>query len=115
MATFTLSDLKKSVDSIYAPTIIENGGDSYKLVNLMQLPTEKREKATKIWDSYADDTASEEKDISSEDQMKIFKDLIIAVTEDDKGEELVELLGDNPGMVTELVAHWVEGSELGEV
>jgi len=111
MATFTLNDLRNEVSKKYAPTVIENGKDTYTLQNMLQLPTKKRKEVMELVDSVGGD---DEGGSSIEDQLEIFRKIIIAAEEDDKGDELLELLGDNTAMIYEVVSSWMETTQLGE-
>lgn len=110
MATFTLTDLQNEVAKKYASTVVENGEDSYELVNLLQLETKKRkevEDAVRAFQSDEDTDGGDE----LENVLKVFR----IVTKDNKGDELIDLIGDNPAMYLELFTVWSEGTQLGEV
>ena len=108
MATFSLSDLKNEVSKKYAPTVVENGDDSFTLQNMLQLPSERRDSVLELIEGV------DGEDVTLDDQLKVFKDIILAVEINDRGQELLDLLGDNSALILELVNTWMEGSQLGE-
>lgn len=111
MATFTLEDLKNEVSKKYAPTVIKNGTDQYVLQNLLQLPSTKRNKTMDLVDTLD----AEEEDKSGIDyQVEVFREIIQIVEVNDRGQELLDLLGDNDALILELVTAWMDSSQLGE-
>lgn len=116
MATFSLSDLKSAVDKKYAPTIVENGSDTYTLQNLLQLPNESRDTVVELIKKISDDDESGEdsEDFNVTDELEVFSDIIRTVEVNGKGQELIDLLGENTAMLIELGSAWMNGSELGE-
>lgn len=112
MATFTLTDLKNEVSKKYEPTVVENGKDTFTLQNVLQLPTKKRNEVLDLVNSISSEEEGDSKGL--DDQMVIYRDLILATEENDKGQELLDLLGDNTAMTLELVTTWMEGTQLGE-
>lgn len=111
MATFTLTDLKNEVSKKYAPTVIENGADQYILQNMLQLPTEKRTKVMALVDSIDGDKGDKN---TIEEQTDIFREIIRAAEENDRGDELLDLLGDNTALLVEVATKWMEATQLGE-
>lgn len=109
MATFTLTDLKNVVEKKYAPTVIENGDEKFVLNNLLQLPSKKREEVMALVDAVNSDD-----DVTVEDQVAQFTKVLVTVVDGNKGDKLIELIGDNAALIIELVTTWMEGSELGE-
>lgn len=114
MATFTLTDLKNSVAKKYANTTVENGDESYTLVNLLQLDPKKRAAALELIDGIGSKGEDDEDDVSIDDQIGIFTEVFKVVEQDGKGDELVELLNGNAALILELSAAWSEASQLGE-
>lgn len=114
MATFTLTDLRNEVTKKYAPTIIENGDDKYILQNLMQMEERKRRAIEQLVDSIQDEPEAGEDGSDAENQTEVFRQILVAAEDNDRGEELLELLGDNLAMLVELVNSWMEGTQLGE-
>lgn len=115
MATFTLTDLRNEVSKKYAPTIIENGDDEYILQNVMQMPEKKRRLVTELIEEIgADDKDDKEGADEIDSQTATLRKIIIAAEKNDKGEELLELIGDNVAMLVELFNSWTEGTQLGE-
>lgn len=116
MATFTLTDLKNEVSKKYAPTVIENGSETYTLQNLLQLPEKTREEVMDLIDQLdveAEDEESTESSLSR--QLRIFSEAIIKVEENGKGQELIDLMGGNPALVLELAQAWMNATQVGEV
>lgn len=109
MATFTLTDLKNSVAQKYAPTVIENGADTYTLQNPLQLPEKARDKVENLLDGLTGEEST------TKDMLKVFREVVVLVTEESKGKELLGLLGDNDPLLIELVSSWMEDTQLGEV
>lgn len=107
MATFTLTDLKKSVDSKYAPTIVKNGKAEYRLDPLLRLPKEKRDAVLELTDKF-------DGDAELDDQLETVSEIIRTVEINGKGDELLDLFGGDAAMVLELGLTWMNGSELGE-
>lgn len=118
MATFSLTDLKNAVDKKYAPTIVENGSDTYTFQNLLQLPTERRDAVMKLIDSVSgnedDEDSDEADDVGLANELETFSEILRLVEINDKGQELIDLLGDNTAMLIELGSAWMNGSQLGE-
>ena len=111
MATFTLEDLKNEVSKKYAPTVIKNGTDQYILQNLLQLPAKKRNKTMDLVDTI---NSEDEEKSGLDHQVGVFREIIKIVEANDKGQELLGLLGDNDALVLELVTSWMDSSQLGE-
>lgn len=111
MATFTLEDLKNEVSKKYAPTVIKNGTDQYVLQNLLQLPSKKRNQTMDLVETI--DSEEEEKS-GIDHQVGVFREIIKVVVADDRGQQLLGLLGDNDALVIELVSAWMDSSQLGE-
>lgn len=109
MATFTLDNLREEVSRKYAPTVIENGDDSYTLPNLLQMSSKQRKEVLYLIDKFED---SESGDYDA--QFEVFSEIIEAGVAGGKGEELLELLGDNAALVVEIVTSWMEGTQVGE-
>lgn len=118
MATFTLTDLRNEVSKKYAPTVIENGDDEYILQNVMQMPEKKRRLVTELIEEIGADDKDNDEDKEGADeidsQTATLRKIIIAAEKNDKGEELLELIGDNVAMLVELFNSWTEGTQLGE-
>lgn len=112
MATFSLTDLKNEVSKKYAPTIIENGSDEFVLQNILQLSPAKRNEVLEIVDTLDDEI--EDGSNAIEVQMEKFRELIIAAEDNDRGEELVELIGENAALLIEIATKWMETTQLGE-
>lgn len=110
MATFTLEDLRNEVSKRYAPTVIQNGGDEYVLQNMLQLPAEKRDEVMDLVERFENGG----EDMPLEDQVSIFKEIIIAAEDNDRGNELLALLGDNTALIFEVINRWMEATQLGE-
>lgn len=119
MATFSLTDLKNAVDKKYAPTIVENGSDTYTLQNLLQLSEKDREAVLDLLDQLTakkdpdeDGESSDRLDVSAE--LEAFSSVIRLVEVNGRGQDLLDLFGDNPAVLLELGTVWMNGSELGE-
>lgn len=108
MATFTLDELKSTVQKKYAPTVVKNGKDEYVLPNMFQLDSARRKKVLEKVD------ALEELE-GTEAQLEATGEILSLLVDDDRGEELLALLGDNPALLMELFREWMEVSEVGEV
>lgn len=108
MATFTLDNLRDAVNKRYAPLVIENGADVYRLEHYLQLPKKKREALDKITEKIDNPKATEG------EQLEEMQNLVLAATADDKGKELLDLLGENAAMLATVVESWVHGTDLGE-
>lgn len=111
MATFTLDALKSEVSKKYESTVVTDGDNHYELPNILQLPEKKRDEVLALVDQVDEDSAE---DMPIKEQLAIFKDLVIAAEKNDKGEQLLELLGDNTAMLFELVTTWLETAQVGE-
>lgn len=109
MATFTLDQLKETVASKYEPLVIENGDDKFVLTNLLQLPEKRRNKVLALT-AKADDVDTE----NAADAFGLFEDVIIEVTEDNRGKELVDLVDGNTAILTEIFTEWAGDTQLGE-
>lgn len=107
MATFTLTDLKKSVDTKYAPTIVKNGKAEYRLDPLLRLTKTKRDSVLELTERF-------DADSDLDDQLETVAEIIRTVEVNGKGDELLELFGGDAAMVLELGLTWMNGSELGE-
>lgn len=109
MATFTLTDLRNEVSKKYAPTIITNGKDKYTLQNLLQLPATARGTVLDLIDTLGGD-----EDSGLDHQLSVFADVIVNITLDGKGQELLDLLDGNDAMLVELGTKWMDTSQVGE-
>lgn len=115
MATFTLTDLKNEVSKKYAPTVIENGSDTYTLQNLLQLPEKTREEVMDLIDQLDADEDDDSSEPSLTRQLRIFSEAILKVEENGKGQELLDLMGGNPALILELAQAWMNATQVGEV
>ena len=111
MATFSLSELRAEVERKYAPTIVENGSDRFELQNLLQLPEKRRDQVIELVESIEEDT---EEGHNLTEQLKVFEKIVVFTERNGRGQELLDLLGDNTAMVFELVTKWLEASQVGE-
>lgn len=110
MATFSLDQLKETVSAKYEPTIIENGDDKFVLPNLLQLPEERRNRVIEL-------TSQAEKLEETGDAgaaFDMFEQILLAVVEDDRGQELIDLVDNNSAIITEIFTAWTEGTQVGE-
>src|SRR5699024_5525416 len=110
MATFSLDQLKETVSEKYEPTIIENGDDKFVLPNLLQLPEKRRNRVIEL-------TSQAEKLEETGDAgaaFDMFEQILLAVVEDDRGQELIDLVDNNSAIITEIFTAWTEGTQVGE-
>lgn len=111
MATFTLDNLKAEVERKYAPTVIENGDDEYILANLLQLPSKTRSEVLSLIDKVDGD---EESASGIEEQLELFTEIVKLSEKNGRGDELLELIGDNTALIFEIVSAWMETTQVGE-
>ena len=81
------------------------------LQNLLQLPAKKRNQTMDLVETI--DSEEEEKS-GIDHQVGVFREIIKVVVADDRGQDLLGLLGDNDALVIELVSAWMDSSQLGE-
>lgn len=108
MATFSLDDLRAAVNRRYAPTVIENGDETFVLQNMLQLPADRRAEAERLSDIVVGEG------VDPEEAIEAMRDIIRVVTDNDMGDKLLKLLGDNPASVITLGETWMQGTQLGE-
>lgn len=113
MATYTLSDLRAEVERKYAPTIIEGEYTTYTLLNMLQIPGKRQDRVMEIIDGVQEMDASGE-DVSIKDQLAMFKELICLAEKDERGERLLDELGENTALIMEIATNWMESSQVGE-
>lgn len=108
MATFTLDALKEQVAKKYSPVVITAGDDEFSLENILQLPEKKRKQVEKLTAVLDDD--SEDLDV----MLGTFKDIIRAIEKNDRGDDLLELVGDNSALLMEIALEWMDSTQVGE-
>lgn len=108
MATFTLDELRADVEKRYERTVLKNGMDEFVLEHLLQLPRERRTRALELVSRVEND------DVDLDTQLDVFRDVIRVIVKDDRGDELLGLLGGNSAMLMGLVEAWIGDGQLGE-
>lgn len=112
MATFTLTDLREAAERKYAPVTISNGSDKFVLSSVLQLPKSRRKAVERLLNDISDNADNEGYGLDA--QLDAFEQLIRLVTDNEKGDELLDLIGDNPALLLEIGTEWVNSSQAGE-
>lgn len=108
MATFTLEDLKSTVEKKYAPVFIETSDETFELKNLMQLPEKPRNAVIELTEVFDED------DLTLDKQIETFRKILELVEANGKGKALLDLVGDNTALLLEISTLWMENSQVGE-
>lgn len=109
MSTFTLADLRDEVAKKYEPLAISNGDDVFVLQPLLTMGEKQRKRVTELLSKYGDTDG-----VDFDASLGVASDLVVAVTKDNRGKDLVALLGDNPALVIEVITRWMEATQPGE-
>ena len=119
--TFDLGDLKKSLGEKYGPMFIKvSDDDTIVLQPLLRIGKERRgtaSAAVKVLIDNAKKDKDEDKDLdltefdSIEDALD---KLLVAVADDDRGSDLVQLLGDDFLLKQDLVFQYINKTSAGE-
>lgn len=111
MPTITLDKLKADIEEKYAPVVIDAGDVQVTLVQVLRLSKAQRkalvdaEKAQEKTDGEFDEDATLE---------RLRAVLRIAATDKDDVEFLIDALGDDLVLLSEVVNAWREGTQAGE-
>lgn len=108
MASFSLDDIREAADLKYASTDIALGdGETVVMVNPLRLSKEKRKELMSI-----QDIIDGEEEIDQED---VLRNAIRLVSEDEgPAEKLIELVGDDLGVLAEIFSKYTEKNQVGE-
>lgn len=113
MANFTLENLRAAADKKYAPTVIEAGDEEFVLPAILRMGAESRSRITDLLTD-AERLAEDESVENLDEQIKTFSELISAAVLDDKGDRLLELIGDDTVILIDIVSAWMKDTQAGE-
>ena len=113
MANFTLDNLRAAADKKYAPTVIEAGDEKFTLPAILRMGSDARSRITDLL-SDAERLAEDESVENLDEQIEVFSDLISAAVLDDKGDRLLELIGDDTVILIDIVSAWLKDTQAGE-
>jgi hypothetical protein len=108
---FTLDDLNNAIESKYAPFYFHAGDDKYVLRQVLRLSTSERAIVTA---NLKEMDQMEEADMVEADMIRLMERVLSVVTDNGKGEALVNLLGHDLLRVQMLLEKWVEVTSAGE-
>lgn len=106
--TFTLDDIRKAAEAKYGATEVDlgDGQESVRLVNVLRLPKEKRDRLIAAQKQLQDDEA---------DQEAILRDMLRLVAETDaQASRLLDVIGDDLAVLLTVFTQYSEGTQLGE-
>jgi hypothetical protein len=108
---FTLQSLQEELERTYAPLEFQNGKDTYVLRQVLRMPKSERDMvASKLKSLDREDSD----DTTEEEVLEILELILRTVTQDGKGEKLVELLDHDLLTVKLLFDKWMEACQPGE-
>lgn len=117
----TLDFIREAADKKYANLTIDLGGLEVTLVNVMQLPKEKRQALTESQRTLSEAKENAEKaaeagePLPEDDQVKSLEDTLrIVCRGEDKADALIEALEGNLARLATVFEMYSKGTELGE-
>lgn len=109
---YSLENLKSDLDKKYAPVELDLGGSSVVLSNMMRLGKEDRKKvADAVKDIFKDRTDTDEE---VPDLLETIAVIFELVAEDGRGSALMDAIGDDVSLGTEILNIWIEATQVGE-
>ena len=113
MAVFSLDNLRAAADKRYASTVIEADGKKFIFPNLLRMSKGARNQVTDILakaEAYAGNESVDEID----EQFDMFVELVRIAEVNGRGDELLELIGDDSAIILDIVTKWLETAQVGE-
>ena len=112
MATYELDALRNSLDSKHNCYVIQVGDEEFVFRSAMRLPKSERQALKKIFQDYS--KALEKDDSSVDDLEEPVQEIITKVVADGKGQQLVELIGDDIQLALHILLTYTNESQAGE-
>lgn len=113
MAVFKLDNLRAAADKRYSSTVIEADGKKFIFPNLLRMSKDSRSQVTDLL-ARAEEFANEESVANLDEQFDVFTDLLRVAETNGRGDELLELIGDDTVLIMDIVTSWLETAQVGE-
>lgn len=110
MNSYSLDDLRRDLDAQFKPLTITVEGEEFQLVNLLRADLNVRKTATEKLKSLQAETTQQDYD----SVLAAMSELIVAITDNDRGEALVAAMNDDVQLMMKVITLWIEASNLGE-
>jgi hypothetical protein len=111
-SAYTLDQLREDVGRQYAPMEITAGRSKFVLTNLLRLSKEKRAAAQAAVAKINED--GEDGEDQFENVLSALGELLLIVVDNDKGQQLVDEIGDDLPLGMHIVKLWSERTQPGE-
>lgn len=108
---FTLEDIDKSLNEKYAPLVFQAGKSNFQLRQILRLASTEREAVVAKLEALQE---TAEDDLSEDMIRETMTFVLSVVTADDKGEELISVLGGDLLRMKTLFERWMEDTQAGE-
>lgn len=106
-----LDAMRSALESEYAPMQLNAGGETFVLQSLMRVPKKVR---TEVVEKMKALETEDEDSLSEDDATDVLRAVIVAVTQDKRGDKLVKLIGDDLLLLQKVVGDWMEATQPGE-
>lgn len=115
MPTITLDTIRADIESKYAPVVIDLGdGAQVTLVQVLRLSKAKR-KALLDAEKAREENAKGDEEFNEDTTLEHLRSVLrLVATDTDEAEYLIELVGDDLVMLSEIINSWREGTQSGE-
>lgn len=112
---FTLASLREELENEFAPVVFEGAKHSYVLRSLLRVSTEARQIImNKLKEMESLQSQEKEGNLNEAGIMDVVRTIILQVTTDGRGADLVSELGDDLMMHTTILQKWQEATQPGE-
>jgi hypothetical protein len=118
---FDLDSLRDELDKEFAPAKFSKGGEQYTLRNLMRVGKKDRTAIIKLMNQLREVNGDEEKkadDIEDPEKIEQVQDLMAQilsmVAADNRGQALVDAVGDDLQLLSKVMELWQEATQPGE-
>lgn len=107
---YSLADLKADIDREFAPLEIDLGKGTVVLRNVLRLNSDERSIVVDAIKTFSGDNENEDVNALFEAIRTVLK----TVAKDNKGETLVNLIGDDLALAMKIINLWTEATQPGE-
>jgi hypothetical protein len=116
MATFTLDDIRSTAEAKYGSTDIDMGGAGIVVLrNALRLSSDERQELLTFQEKLSAGKDDEDAPAVSGEEVQIVSDMIRLVAADKAlADKMLATIGDDLGVLMELVGQYSEGTQLGE-
>lgn len=107
---YSLADLKSDIEKKYAPLEIELGRGKVQIRSILRLGKEERKAVVDAISVFTEDA----KDVDSEEMFEAVKTVLRTCAADNKGDTLINAIGDDFALGMQIMNLWSEVTQPGE-